>query len=63
VKSSVSSAGVSDASADQVRVVAFIDQTVTAGVPKSATTQEQIRLALTFERHGGDWLLAKVAAV
>ena len=60
VKSSIASAGVSKASGSQVVVVAFVDQSVSAGTTKIGTAQDLIRLRMTIQRQDGKWLLTRL---
>ena len=72
VKSKVASAGVSAVSGSKAVVVAFVDQTVSAGTataakkngkagkPKTGTAQDLIRLQFTLQREHGEWLLTKL---
>lgn len=60
VKSSIASAGVSRASGSEVVVVAFVDQSVSAGTTKIGTAKDLIRLRLTLRRQNGTWLLTKL---
>ncbi|HEX3813769.1 MAG TPA: hypothetical protein VHX59_13110 [Mycobacteriales bacterium] len=63
VKSSIASAGVSQASGSQVVVVAFVDQSVSAGTTKIGTAKDLIRLRLTLQRQHGSWLLIKLGSL
>jgi Mce-associated membrane protein len=60
VKSTVASAGVSQMSGSQVVVVAFVDQSVSAGTTKIGTAKDLIRLRFTVQHRGGSWLLTKL---
>jgi Mce-associated membrane protein len=60
VKSKIASAGVSQSSGSRVVVVAFVDQSVSAGTKKSGTAQDLIRLRFTMQRQHGSWLLTKL---
>ncbi len=60
VKSSVASAGVSRMSGSQAVVVAFVDQSVSAGTTKIGTAKDLIRLRLTVQHQNGTWLLTKL---
>ena len=71
VKSSVASAGVSQVSGSSAVVVAFVDQTVSAGTTskatgkskaktKTGTAKDLIRLRFTLQREHGKWLLTKL---
>jgi Mce-associated membrane protein len=58
-KGNVLGAGISSASADQVEVVVFVDQSIT----NAATTQPRIdrnRVLMTLTPHDGRWLVSKL---
>lgn len=58
-KGNVLGAGISSASADQVEVVVFVDQSIT----NAATTQPRVdrnRVLMTLTPHDGRWLVSKL---
>jgi Mce-associated membrane protein len=60
VKSNVASAGLSRISGSQAVVVAFVDQSVSAGTSKIGTAKDLIRLRFTVQHQNGTWLLTKL---